>query len=49
MKSRDAQPTPVASTAAPIATGRSDPVSGRVFSPAVVQRLSRRTAIALLR
>src|ERR1022692_2582591 len=29
----------VASTAAPIATGRSDPVPGRVFPPAVDQRL----------
>jgi hypothetical protein len=36
----------VASTAAPIATGRSDPVPGRVFHPAEVQRLSRRTVIA---
>src|ERR1035437_2805823 len=35
----------VASTAAPIATGWSDPVPGRVFSPAVDQRLSRRTVI----
>ncbi len=34
----------VASTAAPIATGRSDPVPGRAFQPAVDQRLSRRTA-----
>ena len=34
----------VASTVAPIATGWSDPVPGRVFHPAVVQRLSRRTA-----
>jgi hypothetical protein len=33
----------VTSTAAPIATGWSDPVPGRVFLPAVVQRLSRRT------
>src|SRR5450755_3555833 len=39
----------VASTAAPIATGWSDPVPGRVFPPAVVQRLSRRTVIACLR
>ena len=39
----------VASTAAPIATGRSDPVPGRVFPPAVDQRLSRRTVIAWLR
>jgi hypothetical protein len=39
----------VASTAAPIATGRSDPVPGRVFPPAVHQRLSRRTEIACLR
>jgi hypothetical protein len=31
----------VASTAAPIVTGWSDPVPGRVFSPAVDQRLSR--------
>src|ERR1022692_4651628 len=38
----------VASTAAPIATGWSDPVPGRVFPPAVVQRLSRRTEIAWL-
>src|ERR1019366_8353650 len=29
----------VASTAAPIATGWSDPVPGRAFHPAVVQRL----------
>jgi hypothetical protein len=36
----------VASTAAPIATGWSDPVPGRAFLPAVVQRLSRRTANA---
>jgi len=34
------------STAAPIATGRSDPVPGRAFHPAVDQRLSRRTVIA---
>jgi hypothetical protein len=33
----------VASTAAPIATGWSDPVPGRAFHPAVDQRLSRRT------
>jgi hypothetical protein len=38
----------VISTAAPIATGWSDPVPGRVFHPAVVQRLSRRTAMAWL-
>src|ERR1022692_1879324 len=38
----------VASTAAPIATGWSDPVPGRVFHPAVDQRLSRRTVIALI-
>jgi hypothetical protein len=38
----------VASTAAPIATGWSDPVPGRVFHPAVVQRLSRRTVNAWL-
>src|SRR5450759_1639434 len=38
----------VASTAAPIATGRSDPVPGRVFHPAVVQRLARRTVNAWL-
>src|ERR1035437_2423403 len=38
----------VASTAAPIATGRSDPVPGRVSPPAVDQRLSRRTVIAWL-
>ena len=38
----------VASTAAPIATGWSDPVPGRVFHPAVVQRLSRRTVISVL-
>jgi hypothetical protein len=38
----------VASTAAPIATGWSDPVPGRVFHPAVDQRLSRRTVIAWL-
>ena len=36
----------VTSTAAPIATGWSDPVPGRVFHPAVVQCLSRRTANA---
>jgi hypothetical protein len=36
----------VISTAAPIATGRSDPVPGRAFHPAVDQRLSRRTEIA---
>ena len=36
----------VASTAAPIATGWSDPVPGRVFPPAVDQRLSRRTVNA---
>ncbi len=35
-------------TAAPIATGWSDPVPGRVFHPAVVQRLSRRTVIGIL-
>jgi hypothetical protein len=35
----------VASTAAPIATGWSDPVPGRAFLPAVVQRLSRRTVM----
>jgi hypothetical protein len=39
----------VTSTAAPIATGWSDPVPGRDFSPAVVQRLSRRTEMAMLR
>src|ERR1017187_3061243 len=39
----------VASTAAPIATGWSDPVPGRAFHPAVVQRLSRRTVTAMLR
>src|ERR1039458_1631016 len=39
----------VASTAAPTATGRSDPVPGRVFPPAVDQRLSRRTVNAWLR
>jgi hypothetical protein len=38
----------VASTAAPIATGRSDPVPGRAFHPAVDQRLSRRTVMACL-
>ena len=38
----------VASTAAPIATGWSDPVPGRAFLPAVVQRLSQRTEIAWL-
>lgn len=38
----------VASTAAPIATGWSDPVPGRVFHPAAVQRLSQRTEIAWL-
>jgi len=38
----------VASTAAPIVTGWSDPVPGRVFSPAVVQCLSRRTVNAWL-
>src|SRR5713101_6575167 len=36
-------------TAAPIATGWSDPVPGRAFSPAVVQCLSRRTVNACLR
>ena len=36
----------VVSTAAPIATGWSDPVPGRAFYPAVDQRLSRRTVIA---
>src|ERR1017187_7751875 len=35
----------VTSTAAPIATGWNDPVPGRVFHPAVVQCLSRRTVI----
>ena len=35
----------VASNAAPIATGWSDPVPGRAFHPAVDQRLSRRTAM----
>ena len=39
----------VVSTAAPIATGWSDPVPGRAFHPAVDQRFSRRTAIACLR
>ena len=38
----------VASTAAPIATGWSDPAPGRVFLPAVDQRLSRRTVNACL-
>jgi hypothetical protein len=38
----------VVSTAAPIATGWSDPVPGRAFHPAVDQRFSRRTAIAWL-
>ncbi len=38
----------VTSTAAPIATGWSDPVPGRDFSPAVVQRLSRRTVMGML-
>src|ERR1019366_9400861 len=38
----------VASTAAPIATGWSDPVPGQVFSPAVDQRLSRRTVMGML-
>jgi len=33
----------VVSTAAPIATGWSDPVPGRAFHPAVDQRYSRRT------
>jgi hypothetical protein len=33
-------------TAAPIATGWSDPVPGRVFHPAVDQRFSRRAASA---
>jgi hypothetical protein len=37
----------VTSTAAPIATGWSDPVPGRVFHPAVVQRLSRRTVMGM--
>src|ERR1019366_5094084 len=36
----------VVSTAAPIATGWNDPVPGRVFHPAVDQRLSRRTVNA---
>jgi hypothetical protein len=36
----------VVSTAAPIATGWSDPVPGRAFHPAVDQRFSRRTAMA---
>jgi hypothetical protein len=35
----------VTSTAAPIATGWSDPVPGRVFPPAVDQCLSRHTVI----
>jgi hypothetical protein len=35
-------------SAAPIATGWSDPVPGWVFSPAVVQCLSRRTEVARL-
>jgi hypothetical protein len=39
----------VASAAAPIATGRSDPVPGRVFPPAVDQRLSRLTAMRMPR
>ncbi|MGA7048123.1 MAG: hypothetical protein WBY98_17805, partial [Candidatus Sulfotelmatobacter sp.] len=38
----------VAFTAAPIATGWNDPVPGRVFHPAVDQRLSRRTVIGIL-
>jgi hypothetical protein len=38
----------VVSTAAPIATGWSDPVPRRVFPPAVDQRLSRRTVNSLL-
>ena len=42
-------PTLPASTAAPIAAGWGDPVPGRVFPPAVVQRFSRRTANACLR
>src|ERR1039458_5533641 len=37
----------VASPAAPIATGWNDPVPGRVFHPAVDQRLSRRTVMAM--
>ena len=36
----------VVSTAAPIATGWSDPVPGRAFHPAVDQRFSRRTVMA---
>jgi hypothetical protein len=39
----------VVSTAAPIATGWSDPSSRAGLSPAVVQRLSRRTVMAMLR
>src|ERR1035437_5959017 len=39
----------VVSPAAPIATGWSDPVPGRAFHPAVVQCLSRRTVIGMLR
>jgi hypothetical protein len=39
----------VVSTAAPIATGWSDPVPGRAFHPAVDQRYSRRTEMAWLR
>ncbi|HET6177888.1 MAG TPA: hypothetical protein VFE61_13195, partial [Candidatus Sulfotelmatobacter sp.] len=38
----------VVSTAAPIATGWSDPVPGRAFLPAVDQRFSRRTVTAWL-
>ncbi|HET6179622.1 MAG TPA: hypothetical protein VFE61_22045, partial [Candidatus Sulfotelmatobacter sp.] len=38
----------VVSTAAPIATGWSDPVPGRAFLPAVDQRFSRRTVMACL-
>jgi hypothetical protein len=38
----------VVSTAAPIATGWSDPVPGWAFHPAVDQRFSRRTAMAWL-
>jgi len=41
-------PTVGASTAPWIATGWSDPVPGRAFSPAVVQCLSRHTVMAML-
>ena len=39
----------VASTAAPIATGWSDPVPGRVFIPLWTSAFSRRTVMTILR